>query len=188
MVADVTAERRAVEELRRTALHDPLTGLPNRMLLSDRLDLAVARRRRHPESLITMMFIDVDRLKCINDRAGHAVGDAVLVEVAARLRSAVRETDTVARVSGDEFVILCDAASQAEAAAIGQRVKAAFYEDVVVGSDSFRVTVSIGIATSPPGDPDELLRNADAAMYVVKEQSRDGVLLFDPEPGGPLRS
>jgi diguanylate cyclase (GGDEF)-like protein/PAS domain S-box-containing protein len=179
MVADVTAERRAAEQLKRAALHDALTGLPNRALLADRIEMALARQQRRPGSLVALMFLDVDRLKGINDSAGHAVGDAVLVEVARRLQAVVRDSDTVARLGGDEFVVLCEATSEAHAGRIAARLRSTLLQPVVIDSRTFQVTASIGVATSPPQDPDELLRGADAAMYQAKQRSGGGVLMYD---------
>src|SRR3954469_21553290 len=120
---DVTARRRAELDLAHRALHDPLTGLPNRALFGDRLALALRRRARSGTGTVAVFFLDVDRFKLVNDSLGHDVGDALLLEVAARLESAVRPADTVARLAGDEFTVLCeDVAGELEAVAIAQRV------------------------------------------------------------------
>ncbi|HEX8120550.1 MAG TPA: diguanylate cyclase [Solirubrobacteraceae bacterium] len=159
------AVRHAVERKRiecafaHQALHDPLTGLPNRALFSDRLRLALSRLRR-TQTYLAVLFLDLDDFKSVNDALGHAAGDQFLVEVAARLRGVLRGGDTAARLGGDEFVVLCDGvAGIAEARGIAERV----VSEVPGG-------VSVGVALAADGteDPEALVRAADAAMYVVK--------------------
>ena len=180
-ITDVTAERGTEAELRHRALHDPLTGLPNRILFSDRAQMAVARMGRAGSAGIAVLYLDLDHMKVVNDRVGHVLGDGMLIEVAGRLKSAVREVDTVARLGGDEFVILCEGVDSELATSIAQRVQAAFTEPFVIDGHEFRTTTSIGIAMSPPHHPDDLLRFADAAMYRAKQHQRGSLLLFDQE-------
>jgi diguanylate cyclase (GGDEF)-like protein/PAS domain S-box-containing protein len=174
---DVTAQRNAEQELRRMALHDPLTGLGNRTLLYDRISHALARIRRHPAHMC-VIFLDLDRFKVINDSLGHDAGDDVLVDVAERLRSAVRTDDTIARLGGDEFAVLCeDIDGPSEAREIGERLVSAARGPVhlrrAAGDDSLHtvdVDVSAGVAFAGAEHrrPADLLRDADLAMYSAK--------------------
>jgi diguanylate cyclase (GGDEF)-like protein len=159
---DLYRLRRQAEMLTHRALHDPLTGLPNRTLLLDRLEIALARvDRTHRQ--VALLFIDLDRFKQVNDTLGHQAGDQVLVAAAGCLQQAIRASDTAARFGGDEFVILCDSvADRAEAEGIASRIRRAL-EDVPVEA-------SIGLALAERADtaPEELIREADAAMLEAK--------------------
>ena len=172
---------RAEEQLGHQALHDSMTGLPNRVLFQDRLALALARLGRHP-STIAVLFVDIDHFKVINDSLGHGQGDLVLIEIAARLQSAVRPGDTVARFGGDEFVVLCEGlASEVDAVGIAGRIRAAASGPIEVQGRSHHLTVSAGIATTEANDvtPADLIRDADAAMYEAKNAGRGQTTLFD---------
>jgi diguanylate cyclase (GGDEF)-like protein len=162
-------------------LHDPLTDLPNRTLFLDRLALALARLRRNQAS-VAVHFIDLDNFKVVNDSLGHGAGDTLLVELATRLRSAIRPSDTIARFGGDEFVVLCEDISDARGAvAVGQRiVDAASVPFMLAGREMF-VSASVGVALALDGDstPETLLRDADVAMYRAKERGRGRVEVFD---------
>ncbi|HVW26193.1 MAG TPA: EAL domain-containing protein [Polyangiaceae bacterium] len=170
-------ERKQSEQrLMRMALYDQLTGLANRSLFRQRLAHAVARTRRTSESF-AVMLLDLDRFKQVNDALGHNAGDVLLQKVAATLQMAVRESDTVARIGGDEFAILCEpVVSQSEVSVIVSRILSAISEPYDLGEDEVGVTTSIGVALHPDtGDSvDGLLKAADAAMYVAKEQGRNG--------------
>jgi diguanylate cyclase (GGDEF)-like protein len=163
--------RKATEiESRNEAMRDPMTGLPNRALLRDRLEQVCARSRRQ-FTQFAVLFMDLDGFKEINDRYGHAAGDQVLVQVASRIRSATREMDTPARYGGDEFVVLCEkVASEKEAAEIAERICENIEEPVLVDGAELRVGASIGIAIGSPNvtDADAVIREADAAMYSAK--------------------
>ncbi|MDP5184846.1 diguanylate cyclase [Blastococcus sp. BMG 814] len=173
-LSDVTEQRALEAALRDAALHDPLTGLPNRNLLLDRLDqtLAAAERARRP---MAVLYCDLDGFKPVNDTAGHAAGDEVLVEAARRLTAAIRPGDTVARIGGDEFVVLCpEAGSERAAQVIADRITAAFDAPLRrANGDEHAVGISIGVALCGPGEtPDSALAASDAAMYRVKAARR----------------
>ncbi len=175
------SERKAFEhELAHQATHDPLTGLPNRVLLLDELDKALARARRHGRSL-AVLFIDLDHFKVVNDSLGHGVGDRLLVAIAERLRLAIRPGDTIARFGGDEFVLMCeDLESIADATAIAKRVEHSVITPFELDDGEVYVGVSIGIAVSQPQDESEtLIRDADAAMYRAKAKGRGRFEVFD---------
>jgi len=148
VVRDITDQKENEQRYRHMAYHDPLTGLPNRGLFEQRLDLAVQRATRHQAST-AVMFIDLGKFKSINDNYGHIVGDEVLIEAGSRLKSAVRGTDTVARIGGDEFVlILEDINSLNEAEKLAQKVIAAFGEPMEILNHSLTIDLSIGISRS----------------------------------------
>ena len=170
--ADVTERHTFVERLEHAAQHDALTGLPNRALFADHLDRALKLARRRDER-VAIAFIDLDRFKDVNDTRGHAAGDRLLAEVAARLAGAVRESDLVARIGGDEFCAILPAVADADAVrAVAERMLAA-----LAGASG--VTASIGIALFPDHGAagDELLRVADAAMYRVKGEGRNAIAI-----------
>jgi diguanylate cyclase (GGDEF)-like protein len=185
----VTGRRRALalvyeqtRELSHQALHDALTGLPNRALVLDRAEQLLARAARNPGVLAAALFVDIDGFKHVNDNLGHAAGDTLLKTVGARLQAAVREQDTVGRLGGDEFVVLVEAgASEAPLDALADRLTAALREPVAIedGSKSFSVTASIGVAIGSYGSSDELLRDADLALYAAKAAGKDRYALFD---------
>lgn len=171
VASEITERIRAAERYRHLAYHDSLTGLPNRRLLADRLEQAIALARRR-ESLVAVMLLDLDSFKAINDTDGHAVGDAVLATMAHRLRTAVREADTVARIGGDEFVVLLpEIESEADATAIAEKIITAVRAPLDSPVRSYRIGVSIGIAFFPEDgeNGERLLQRADAAMYRAKE-------------------
>ena len=166
---------RTDERMRHEALHDPLTALANRTLLRDRLEHALARSARDATTT-GLLFIDLDEFKRVNDRFGHAAGDAVLAELGRRLRAAVRPADTVARLGGDEFVVVCEAVDADTALALGGRLQAAIRRPLEVAGAEYRLTGSIGIALGR-GDADSMLAAADAAVYEAKAAGRGRVEL-----------
>jgi diguanylate cyclase (GGDEF)-like protein/PAS domain S-box-containing protein len=175
---DVTERNRLQHALEHQALHDGLTGLPNRALLVDRLSHALQLSSRS-RTQVAVLFLDLDHFKMVNDARGHHTGDRLLVAVAERLRSTVRAADTVARLGGDEFVVLCEATGEVEATIAASQILASLAEPFTLDGARFYVTSSIGIAVAPPGDAELLLRQADAAMYDAKSRGRGRAQLFD---------
>jgi diguanylate cyclase (GGDEF)-like protein len=171
--------------IRRLAYHDELTGLPNRALFKDRLEVATARADRHGCRLVVMLM-DLDRFKDINDTLGHTVGDRLLQRVGERLMATLRESDTVCRMGGDEFLLLLpDLERPEEADVIADRVLKAIRGPFLVADRQLEITTSLGIALYPDHgtDGDALIRSADIAMYGVKDNGRDGYRWHAPAPG-----
>jgi len=180
------ALRASEERLRHLSEHDALTNLPNRILLNDRMTMALQRAERFQE-ILGLLMVDVDRFKEVNDVHGHPVGDKILCELAKRISHSVRLTDTVARIGGDEFLILLpDLHTREEAQAIAAKVVAAVSAPFLVGPAQIPipVTVSVGVCTYPDAglDMDMLLQHVDAAMYCVKAHGRNGFNIY--QPGG----
>jgi diguanylate cyclase (GGDEF)-like protein/PAS domain S-box-containing protein len=178
------SERKAFEEqLAHQAFHDPVTNLANRALFVERVRHAVARNRREHNG-IAIVFLDLDDFKTINDSLGHAAGDEVLREVAQRLATSIRSSDTAARFGGDEFAILLeDVVSAQEAADTAERILDALLEPMRLDQKEIVVRSSLGISVvegESPADADELIRNADAAMYIAKRDGKGGYRLFEP--------
>jgi diguanylate cyclase (GGDEF)-like protein/PAS domain S-box-containing protein len=179
---DVTQHRLQQVRMSHLAYHDPLTNLPNRALLLDRLSHAVAQAQRN-FSRLAVMFVDIDRFKEINDSLGHQAGDVLLRTVATRLRSILREADTVARMGGDEFVILLSTISgHGDPKLVAEKLMRVVSAPIDVEGHRVDVTASVGIALFPQHgrQPDELLRHADSALYQAKASGRNGYLLFNP--------
>ena len=178
---DVSDRKRMEAELERLALYDPLTGLPNRALFTDRLNHSLGRRAK--ASVTAVYFVDLDRFKRINDSLGHAAGDEVLREVARRLQSALRPEDTVARFGGDEFTILCESVGGVfEAVSVADRLQRPVAEPITAGGAELRLSASIGFALAEAGeqvDCQRLIEDADAAMYRAKERGGARAELFD---------
>ena len=179
---DVTQRKQAEAKLTRQALHDPLTALPNRVLLLDRMRQALARSGRLPGS-VAVLFLDFDRFKVVNDSLGHDLGDQVLIAIAERLRSVVRPADTVARMGGDEFVVLCENVSgEHEVVRLCQRLQAAIAAAPLLVTEGTEVvmTASVGVAMAEGDErPEDILRNADAAMYRAKERGKARHEIYD---------
>ncbi len=179
---DLTDEREAQEQLRHRATHDRLTGLPNRALFLEHLEHALARLARRAEGCVAVLFIDLDRVKHINDAYGHAAGDQLLVQVGERLRRALRPQDVLARLGGDEFTVLLeDVCDPAQVHAIAQRCLTLLAADQhPIDGDNLRLTASIGVAIGDAqAKPADLLAAADTAMYEAKKAGRNRVALID---------
>jgi chemotaxis family two-component system sensor kinase Cph1 len=163
-------------QLAALAMRDALTGLPNRRLLMDRIELSLATESGTAGQ--TVMFVDLDAFKAVNDTHGHDAGDALLVNIANRILATTRGPDTVARLGGDEFVVFCDGIGSEEAAAIAERITEAIRQPVDLGGQTLSITASVGLAAAVPGSSAaELLKRADDAMYRAKAQGRDRVSL-----------
>ncbi|MBI4632820.1 MAG: EAL domain-containing protein [Deltaproteobacteria bacterium] len=182
-VQDITERKQAEVQIRSLALYDNLTGLPNRILFYDRLEQAVRQAVRQ-HSMVAVMFIDLDQFKDINDSMGHNAGDMLLREVGQRLLSVTRSTDTVARLGGDEFTLcLQNVPSLDVICTLAQKLMDTFSEPFTLESKIIFVTASIGVAVYPndAGNADDLLKQADTAMYFAKEQGKNNYKLFSPE-------
>ncbi|HEX7940111.1 MAG TPA: EAL domain-containing protein, partial [Gemmatimonadaceae bacterium] len=175
--------RSNTDQIAQLAFHDPLTGLPNRKLFLDRLTLSISAARRDRAQL-AVYFIDLDRFKVINDSLGHSAGDKLLSTVAARIKSVVREADTVGRMGGDEFVVLTpDIGSVEDAVHVAQKIRESMREPVTFEGRELFVSGSMGLAVYPAdgANAEELLKNADTAMYRAKGQGSDILQLYTPE-------
>jgi diguanylate cyclase (GGDEF)-like protein/PAS domain S-box-containing protein len=179
---DLTEKKRAEEYIYYVANHDPLTGLPTRALLRDRLEVSIERAKRSQETLAVLM-IDLDNFKRVNDSLGHHAGDTVLCEISKRLKGCIRKSDTVARMGGDEFVVLLpDLRTPANTQEICQKLLAAVAQPIPIGTHAIIVTASIGVALFPDCDDVEaLFKNSDLAMYNVKAHGRNGSEVYTPE-------
>jgi diguanylate cyclase (GGDEF)-like protein/PAS domain S-box-containing protein len=180
VLADAFERQATEDDIRHRALHDPLTGLPNRVLFLDRLQQALARMRRR-SALSAILFLDFDRFKLVNDSLGHKVGDELLAAAAPRLKQAVRSSDTVARFGGDEFAILLeDIAGEHDAIEMAERIASVFTRPFVLAGEEHFVTTSIGIMLAEGGElAEDLVRDADAAMYRAKDRGRARYEMFD---------
>ena len=175
------AAERAAKEMSYKAERDPLTGLPNRALLTDRLAQSIELAQRHRKK-VGVMFLDLDHFKGINDSLGHSVGDRLLLSVASRLQACLRHSDTVSRQGGDEFVVLLSEVEAIEdATLVAEKLTSAMSEPHCVGDHRLLVTVSIGISLYPDDakDVEALLNNADAAMYAAKRNGRNSYRRFN---------
>ncbi|MCW2583344.1 MAG: hypothetical protein JWQ53_2134, partial [Klenkia sp.] len=180
-VRDVTARVELERQLTHQALHDPLTGLSNRRLFGDRLEHAL-RRRSGSTQRLSLLFIDLDDFKEVNDRFGHEVGDALLAEVGTRLTGLARDGDTVARLGGDEFALLLEETDLAEARLVAARIHEALAVPAVAAGHHLVVRASIGLADAPAEGATgaDLLRNADVAMYLAKDGGKRGTAVYEP--------
>ncbi len=180
IATDITVQKAAEQRIEHLAYYDALTDLPNRALLAQRAELALALAARHHIGL-AVLFLDLDRFKEVNDALGHVAGDALLAQVAARLQALVRAEDTVCRLGGDEFVLLLPEADQEGALRVADKVLVAFRQPFAVAGHALNATASVGIALYPHDGVDfaELLKNADAALYRAKHEGRNTRVFYD---------
>jgi diguanylate cyclase (GGDEF)-like protein/PAS domain S-box-containing protein len=179
---DITEKQKYEETIRFQAFHDSLTQLPNRLLFKDRLSLALAQCKRN-KNMLALLFLDLDRFKLINDTLGHEVGDQLLCEVAARLKECVREGDTVARFGGDEFTIMLPEIINEEGAAkVAEKILDCIRRPFLIGDQELFISTSAGIALYPSDgeDAENLLKNADTAMYLSKDKNRNNYQFYTP--------
>jgi diguanylate cyclase (GGDEF)-like protein/PAS domain S-box-containing protein len=179
---DLTEKKRAEEYIYHVAHHDPLTGLPTRTLLRDRLEVAIERAKRS-QDILAVMVVDLDNFKRVNDSLGHQAGDTVLCEISKRLKACLRKSDTVARMGGDEFVVLLsDLRTFSNVSEICDKLLASIAQPIRIGAHEIIITASIGIGLFPDcGDADALFRSAGLAMYDVKARGRNGSEVYTPE-------
>ncbi len=181
-LTDITGRKKAEEQLIQSAFYDALTGLPNRALFMDRLQMEFAYKKRHKDHLFAVLFLDLDRFKNINDSFGHLIGDKLLVLVSERLQSHIRPDDTIARFGGDEFVVLLgDVKEISDATHIADRINSILTEPFHLMHHELYISVTIGIAISANEyqQPEEILRDADTAMYNAKLYGKAGYVIFD---------
>ena len=182
LVDDITVRKALEGQLRHQALHDALTGLPNRVLFSDRLQHALDRSRADPDQSLAVFFVDLDDFKTVNDSLGHTAGDQLLAAVADRLRASVRGEDTAARLGGDEFAVLVEESAPSDPAVVADRILRELSRPFEIDGKPVSVQASIGVSLSGPdgSSPDELLRNADLAMYLAKARGKNRHELYTP--------
>ncbi|OYY93067.1 MAG: hypothetical protein B7Y41_13195 [Hydrogenophilales bacterium 28-61-23] len=181
--SDISERKQTEDRIHHMAHHDPLTDLPNRLLLNDRLENALARTRRE-ETCLALMFIDLDDFKQINDSLGHAVGDRLLIEVAGRLRDVARDSDTVSRLGGDEFVMVMEGfRNTRDVECMARKIVDTLDSPVDVDEHSLHVTASVGVVVAPADgeDVETLMRHADMAMYFAKEQGKNNAQFYELE-------
>jgi diguanylate cyclase (GGDEF)-like protein/PAS domain S-box-containing protein len=181
-LTDVTERHALEDQLRRQALYDSLTGLPNRALFMDRLTQALAAARRSPRHNFAVLWLDLDNFKELNDTRGHLAGDELLVEVARRVSSNLRATDTAARFGGDEFAVLVPNVGAPDVFELGERILKDLRAPYIVGGEHYVVTASVGVVvgTGAYERPEDVIRDADIAMYRAKAAGRDGTVMFSP--------
>jgi diguanylate cyclase (GGDEF)-like protein/PAS domain S-box-containing protein len=181
LFSDISERKAAEAQMHNLAHYDPLSGLPNRTLLSDRLQQAIAAAKRD-KLRMALMFIDLDKFKPINDSLGHHIGDLLLKEVASRMLDCLRESDTAARIGGDEFVVLLPVIDEAsDALAVAEKIRHAIFQTFELAGRGLNISASIGVAIYPEHGSDEktLLTNADTAMYFAKEAGRNYVMMYE---------
>ena len=182
IVEDITERKRYDDTIRHLAFHDSLTGLPNRLLINDRITVAMPQARRRNQ-LLALVYLDLDNFKIINDTLGHMIGDRLLQEVAQRLKALVRKGDTVARMGGDEFMFLLPGINRVEdARTIANKILESFSVPYQVDGHEIHTTASIGVSIFPTDgeDVETLVKNADSALYRAKEQGCNNYQMFAP--------
>ncbi len=180
---DITARKQVEQQLRHLAMHDPLTGLPNRTHFTDRLNIAFEYSRRHEDYCFAVLFIDLDRFKMINDSLGHLFGDKLLIEIAKRLGHGLRSDDTLARLGGDEYAILVNGIDDMrDALHVAERIQKNMASAININGQEVFTAASIGIAFNTSyKQPEAMLRDADAALYKAKEMGRGRFIVFDTD-------
>jgi diguanylate cyclase (GGDEF)-like protein/PAS domain S-box-containing protein len=182
IVEDISVRKSAEDRVRYVAMHDGLTGLPNRAMFGELLNLALESAKRH-STQVAVLFIDLDRFKIINDSLGHDAGDVLLREIGSRLRQCLRASDVVARLGGDEFVVLLqDVNAESQAANVARSIISATIKPIVILGQECRVTASIGICVHPMDGQDDrsVLKHADMAMYLAKEEGKNNYQFYSP--------
>ena len=190
LFSDITATKSHQQQLEHIANYDALTGLPNRLLLADRLEQAIIQSQRQGNSL-ALVYLDLDGFKAVNDQYGHTIGDALLINISQRMRTMIREIDTLARIGGDEFVVvLVNLESQSDCEPLLDRLLRATSDPVIVDGLILQVSASIGVTLYPKDnvDADRLLRHADHAMYGAKQSGKNRYLYFDLIHNAALKS
>lgn len=182
-IQDITDRKQAEDKLQYEATHDALTGLPNRALFTTRLEQALIKTRDNPKHRVSVLFIDLDRFKVVNDSLGHLIGDQLLICIAKRLRECIRPADTVARLGGDEFTILVEGARENEVLVIAERIKEKFVSPFNLNGHEIYSSASIGIlhSSASHNKPEELMRDADIAMYQAKRSGKARHEVFNQE-------
>ncbi|PKG24794.1 bifunctional diguanylate cyclase/phosphodiesterase [Niallia nealsonii] len=182
IIRDITERKQSEKKINQMVYRDSLTGLPNRLLLNDRLNQALEQAKDNKQSL-GVMFIDLDRFKYINDTLGHAMGDLLLIEVANRIQACLGKADTVSRQGGDEFIVFIPQSNSDKVTKIAQKILDLFSRSIVIKEQELFVTPSIGISVYPEDgrDTETLIKNADTAMYRVKEQGKNNFEFYTPE-------
>jgi diguanylate cyclase (GGDEF)-like protein len=186
LVSEIAARKQVEEKIQHMASHDDLTGLANRVLFRDRLEMAQNMAMRKNEKL-AILFIDLDGFKAVNDNFGHKVGDLLLQAVARQLIETVRHSDTVARMGGDEFIVLLNGVHRNEdAEAVAKKILASFEQPMLLAGQFARVGASIGISVYPDhgNDAEKLIAYADGAMYHIKKSGKNAYAFHSPQPNG----
>jgi diguanylate cyclase (GGDEF)-like protein len=182
---DVTSRRRADQEIRKLAHYDTLTGLSNRTFFLEQLQHAVALAGRNG-TMLALLFIDLDHFKDVNDRLGHAAGDAVLAQLGVRMVQSLRQSDIAGRIGGDEFVVLLEAcADRKDVDEVANKLMNAIVQPMRIRDETCRLTASMGVACLPENglDADTLLKHADTAMYRAKRHGRNGICFYSDAEG-----
>ena len=180
---DITQRKESQERIQHLAHYDPLTGLPNRVLLADRMKIAIAHAARYSQRL-ALLFVDLDRFKLVNDSLGHEIGDKLLKVVAERMQSSVRKADTISRVGGDEFIILLSHIDSLEdAAQVARKINSALSQPYQIEEHELMLSASVGISIYPDSakEANSLMRNADSSMYSAKEAGRNRYQFYSAE-------
>lgn len=181
---NITERKLAEERIHYLAFHDELTSLPNRTMFTQRAEHAITKAKRNSDTMVSILFIDLDRFKVINDTLGHSTGDYLLQEIAKRLTNTLRESDTVARLGGDEFIVLLEAINDPKyTASIARKILTNIIQPIVISGQEYQITASIGISNYPNDgqDGETLMKNADIAMYLAKEHGKNNYQFYSAQ-------